>query len=84
MSPPVPILCNILLRLAAYPCPAKPQVSSFTLHWSSSVSCMNKYLAIDSGGYVWISMFYPLIAVWMNASHRSHDGVVLNRSAREI
>ena len=25
----------------------------FTLHFSSSFSCMNEYLAIDSGGYLY-------------------------------
>ena len=27
--------------------------SFFTLHCSSSLSCINEYLAIDSGGYVY-------------------------------
>ena len=31
----------------------KPWASVFTLHCSSSLSCINEYLAIDSGGYVY-------------------------------
>ena len=31
-------------------CDVKPCESFFTLHCSSSLSCMNEYLAIDSGG----------------------------------
>ena len=30
----------------------KPLARLFTLHCSSSFSCINEYLAIDSGGYV--------------------------------
>ena len=30
----------------------KPWASFFTLHWSSSLSYINEYLAIDSGGCV--------------------------------
>ena len=30
----------------------KPWASFFTLHCSSSLSCINEYLAIDSGGCV--------------------------------
>ena len=31
----------------------KPWASCFTLHCSSSRSCINEYLAINSGGYVY-------------------------------
>ena len=31
----------------------KPWANFFTLHCSSSLSCINEYLAIDSGGYVY-------------------------------
>ena len=31
----------------------KPWASFFTLHCSSSLSCINEYLGIDSGGYVY-------------------------------
>ena len=30
----------------------KPWASFFSLHCSSSLSCMNEYLAVSSGGYV--------------------------------
>ena len=32
----------------------KPWASFFTLHCSSSLRCINEYLAIDSGGYVYL------------------------------
>ena len=35
----------------------KPWASYFTLHCSSSLSCINRYLAIDSGGYVYAEPF---------------------------
>ena len=35
----------------------KPWASFFTLHCSSSLSCINEYLAIDSGGYVYAQPF---------------------------
>ena len=35
----------------------KPWASFFTLHCSSSLSCINEYLAIDSGGYVYVQPF---------------------------
>ena len=31
----------------------KPWASLFTLHCSSSISCLNEYLVIDRGGYVY-------------------------------
>ena len=35
----------------------KPWASFFTLHCSSSVSCINEYLTIDSGDYVYEQPF---------------------------
>ena len=35
----------------------KPWARFFTLHCSSSLSCINEYLAIDSGGYVYAQPF---------------------------
>ena len=32
----------------------KPWASFFTVHCSSSLSCINEDLAIDSGGYVYV------------------------------
>ena len=61
----------------------KPWASFFTLHCSSSLSCINEYRAIDSGGYV----YEPLrinCSIWLDASQRSWDGVWVNRSAREV
>ena len=50
---------------------------------SSSLNCMNEYLAIDSGDYLCTSSFRELIAAWLNVSQRSRDGVRLNRFAME-
>ena len=55
----------------------------FSLHCSNSLSCINKYLAIDSGGYVWTSMRINC-SIWLDASQGSWDGVWLNRSARKV
>ena len=33
-------------------CGVKPWADFFTLHCPSSVSCINEYLAINSGGYL--------------------------------
>ena len=35
----------------------KPWASVFTLHFSSSLSCINEYMAIDSGDYVYEQPF---------------------------
>ena len=43
---------------------------------------MNEYLALDSEGYQSVKSLGSLI-VWLDDSHRSRDGVRLNRSARE-
>ena len=39
-----------------------------TLHWFSSLSCINDYLAIDSDGYVYEQ---PSRIKWLDASQRS-------------
>ena len=49
--------------------------SFFTLHCSSSLSCMNEYLAIDSGGYVYEQPSRINCSIWLDASQRSRDGV---------
>ena len=54
----------------------KPWANLFTLHCSSSLSCRNKFLDLDSGGYLCIVK--ALFAAWLNTYH----GVWLNRSAR--
>ena len=45
---------------------------------------MNEYLAIDSGGYLCTSSLSALIAAWLDASQIIRDGVLLNKSAREL
>ena len=53
----------------------KPWVSVFTLHCSSSLSCINEYLAIDRGGYVYEQPSRINSSIWLDASQRSRDGV---------
>ena len=36
---------------------------------------LNKYLAIDSGGYVYEQPSRINCSIWLDASHRSRDGV---------
>ena len=62
----------------------KPWASFFTLHCSSSLSCINKYLAIDSGGYVYEQLMRIHCSIWLDASQRSQDGVWVNRSVRVV
>ena len=53
----------------------KPWESLITLHWSSSLSCINEYLAIDSGGYVYEQPSRINCSIWPDASHRSREDV---------
>ena len=62
----------------------KPWASFFTLHCSSSLSCINENLAIDSGGYVYEQPSRINCSIWLDASQRSRDGVWVNRSVREV
>ena len=64
----------------------KPWASFFTLHCSSSLSCINEYLAIDSGaiGYVYEQPLRINCSIWLDASQRSRDGVCVNTSIREV
>ena len=62
----------------------KPWASLFTLHCSSSLSCINEYLVIDSGGYVYKQPSIINCSIWLDASQRSWEGVWLNRSVREV
>ena len=64
-------------------CWVKPWASLFILHCSSSLSCLNEYLAVDNGGYLCMVTFHALIAAMLDASQRSQDRVQLNRSIRE-
>ena len=53
----------------------KPRASFFTLHCSSSLSCIDEYMAIDSGGYVYEQTSLINYSIWLDASQRSRDGV---------
>ena len=53
----------------------KPWASLFTLHCSNSLSCINEYLAIDSGVYVFEQPSRNNCSIWLDASQRSRDGV---------
>ena len=53
----------------------KPWASFFTLHCSNSLSCINEYLAIDIGGYVYEQTLCINCSIWLDASQRSQDGV---------
>ena len=45
--------------------------SCFTLLCSSSLSCINEYLAIDSGGYVYEQPSRIDCSIWLDPSQRS-------------
>ena len=49
----------------------KPWASFFTLHCSSSLSCINENLAIDTGGYVYEQPSCINCIIWLDASQRS-------------
>ena len=53
----------------------KRWASVFTLHYSSSLSCINEYQAIDSGGYVYEQPSRINCSIWLDASQRSRDGI---------
>ena len=65
-------------------CGVKTLSEFFTLHCSSSLSCINEYLAIDSGGYVYEQPSRINCSIWLDVSQRSVDGVCVNRSVREV
>ena len=54
-----------------------------TLHCFSSLSHVDEYLAIDSGGYLHRYSLRALITEWLYASQIHRDGVRLNKSAGE-
>ena len=62
----------------------KPWASFFSLHCSSSPSCINEYLAIDSGGFVYEQPSRCNCSIWLDACQTSSDGIWLNRSVREV
>ena len=53
----------------------KPCASIFTLHCFSTLSCINEYLDIDSGEYVYEQSSGINCSIWLDASKRSRDGV---------
>ena len=59
------------------PCAAvlKPWASLFTLHCSSSVNCINEYLAIDNGGYVYEQPFRINCSIYGWMLHREAEMV---------
>ena len=62
----------------------KSWASFFTLHCSRLLSCINEYLAIDSGGYVYEQPSRIKCSLWLDVSQRSRDGVLVNRFVREV
>ena len=49
----------------------KPWASFFTLHNASSLSYINEYLVIDSGGYVYQQPSRINCSIWLDTSQRS-------------
>ena len=45
------------------------------------ISCINEYVVIDSGGYLFTISLPALVSVWPDVSQRSWNGVWSNRSA---
>ena len=68
----------------SYSAVLRPWASFFTLYCSSSLSCINEYLAIDSGEYVFEQPSPINCSIWLDASQRSRDGAWVNRSVREV
>ena len=44
--------------------------SFFTVHCCNSLSCINEYLAIDSGGYMYEQPLRMNYGIWLDASRR--------------
>ena len=68
----------------SYAAGLKHWASVITLHWSCSHSCINEYLAIVIGGYVYEQPSRINWSIWLDASQRSWYGVWVNRSASEV
>ena len=56
-------------------CGVKTLGKFFTLYCSSSLSCLNEFLTIDSGGYVYEQPSRSNYGIWLDASQRSREGV---------
>ena len=65
-------------------CGVKTLGKFFTLHCSSSLSCINEYLAIHGGGDVYEQPSCINCSIRLDASQRRWDGVWVNRSVREV
>ena len=48
----------------------QPWASFFTLHCSSSIGCINEYLAIDRGGYVYKQPSHINCSMWIKCQHK--------------
>ena len=53
----------------------KPWACFFTLYCSSSLSCINEYLTVDIGGYVYEQPSRINCSIWLDDSQKSRDGV---------
>ena len=65
-------------------CCVKSWARLFTIRCTSSVSCMNEYLAIDSGGYLYMGNLCALIVAWLNISQRIQNSVQLNKIGNKM
>ena len=45
------------------------------IYFTSSLSCINEYMALGSGGYVYEQPSCINYSIWLDASQRSQDGV---------
>ena len=61
-----------LIALGFESCAAvlKPWASLFTQHCNSSLSCVNEYLAIESGGCVYKQPSRINCSIWLDGSQR--------------
>ena len=55
----------------------KPWASFVTLHCSSSVSCINECLAIDSGGYVYEQPSRIYCSIWLDAFYLKTHSIII-------
>ena len=51
------------------PCQTLGEYNVFSLHCFHSLSCVNEYLAIDSGGHLRMDGINALTAAWLDASY---------------
>ena len=56
-------------------CCVRLWASLFTLHCSSSLTCTNEYLAIDSGGHLHTTDLHILKVAWLDAIPREVEMV---------